>query len=133
MIPVATRRTVRRMLAMGHSKAEIVRLTGISLSSVKRIAREPEPAPTGKKSPEFASHMTVSPGQLSVVVGAGNDTFAPHAPGSLSTTMSAGQTIVGSSVSFTVTVKAQLAVLPDASVAVQFTAVTPTCAASALV
>jgi hypothetical protein len=37
----------------------------------------------------------------------------------------AGQVIVGACVSFTVTVKEQLAVLPDASLTVQFTVVAP--------
>ena len=52
--------------------------------------------------------------------------MAPHWPGSLLTVMSAGQVMVGFSVSLTVTLKLHVAVFPTASVAVQVTGVIPT-------
>jgi hypothetical protein len=81
--------------------------------------------PTGKKEPEAGEQLTVT-GQLSVTVGSGNVTKAPHSPGSLEMVISTGQVITGGSVSFTVTVKEHVAVLPAASVAVQVTVVFPT-------
>jgi hypothetical protein len=55
-----------------------------------------------------------------------NNTFAPHKPESLSTTILAGQKTTGSSLSTTVTVKEQTELFPCASVAVVFTIVVPT-------
>src|SRR5438067_1070915 len=52
--------------------------------------------------------------------------MAPHTPGSLLTVMSAGTVSEGFSVSFTVTVKVSVELLPWASVAVTVTVVTPT-------
>ena len=52
-------------------------------------------------------------------------TTAEHWPGSVDLVMFAGHVMVGPSVSLTVTVKEQLAVLPDASVAVHVTVVVP--------
>ncbi|MDN4594488.1 hypothetical protein NWF35_11350, partial [Polycladomyces subterraneus] len=81
---------------------------------------------TGKKVPDAGVQVAVAPGQLSVTVGSGNVTKAPHSPGSLETVILAGQVIVGGSVSCTVTVKAQLSVFPVPSDAVQVTVVVPT-------
>lgn len=52
--------------------------------------------------------------------------MAPPISRSPITVMSGEQTIIGGSVSFTVTVNVQLAVFPEASVAVQVTVVVPT-------
>lgn len=77
--------------------------------------------PTGKDEPDAGAQVTVP--QEPVVVGE-NVTVAAHWPGALFTVILAGQLIVQLCV--TVTVKLQLAVLPDASVAVQVTVVVPT-------
>ena len=58
------------------------------------------------------SLVTLATPQLSLVAGAGQVTTAEQSPGSLLTVMSAGQVIVGFSVSFTVPEKLQEAVLP---------------------
>src|SRR3989304_4610686 len=81
--------------------------------------------PSGKIEPEGGLQTYVTPEQLSPVVGGGKSTKASHRPGVLSVVMSAGQEMDGFSVSFTVMVNWQLAWLPDASVAVQVTVVTP--------
>ena len=52
-------------------------------------------------------------------------TTAPHTPASLLTVIGALQVIVGSSVSFTVTLKLQVAVLPLASVTTNVLVVVP--------
>ena len=52
-------------------------------------------------------------------------TTAEHRPGSVDLVIFAGHAMVGFSVSLTVTVKVHVAVLPDASVAVQVTVVVP--------
>jgi hypothetical protein len=54
-----------------------------------------------------------------------NVTTAPHDPGSVSTEMSEGQSIAGSSLSVTVTVNEQLIVFPFTSVASETTVVVP--------
>ena len=83
--------------------------------------------PGGKKEPDAGVQTAVTPGQLSLTVGSGKLTNAPLLPGSLKPLMSAGQVITGGSVSFTVTVNEQGAlVLPAASVAVHVTVVVPT-------
>src|SRR5436190_6445368 len=74
--------------------------------------------------PDGGAQSTVVPGQLSFA-GAAKVTTASHRPTWLFVTMFAGQVIVGTSRSCTVTVKLQRLVLPPVSVAVQFTAVTP--------
>ena len=51
--------------------------------------------------------------------------MALHWPASVDATLAAGAAMVGSSVSFTVTVWVAVAVLPEASVAVQVTVVLP--------
>src|SRR5258708_4407161 len=81
--------------------------------------------PVAKNVPLCGSHTTITPGQLSVTVGA-KVTVAPHTPGSVPVVISAGQVITGFSVSLTVTMKLQLATLPELSVAVQVTVVVPT-------
>ena len=68
-------------------------------------------------------HEVVNPGQLSPETGM-KLTTVPESD-ACGTVMSAGHSIVGFSVSLTVTVKEQLAVLPDASVAVLVTVVVP--------
>lgn len=73
--------------------------------------------------PGAVVHEVVTPGQLSLE--AGLKLTAVPAPEACVTVISAGQAIVGFSVSLTVTVKEQLAVLPDASVAVLVTVVVP--------
>lgn len=42
MIPVSERRRIQALLRGGRSKASVARETGVSLRSVKRIAKEPE-------------------------------------------------------------------------------------------
>ena len=70
--------------------------------------------------------VTLATAQLSDVVGEPSDTDdAVQSPASASTTTVAGQLIVGSSLSSTVTVWVQLAVLPLPSVTVQVTVVFP--------
>jgi hypothetical protein len=80
--------------------------------------------PFGKLEPEGGVEVKVTPGQLSLAV-AEYVTSAEHWPGSVLAMMSAGQVTLGFSVSLTVTVKTQLSVFPEASVAVEVTAVVP--------
>ena len=84
--------------------------------------------PTGKKDPDGGVTVTtITPGQLSLTPGVGKLTIAPHWFGSLLATISVvGQLIVGACVSFILIVNEQVAVLPEASVAVTFTVVMPT-------
>jgi hypothetical protein len=73
--------------------------------------------PFGKAVPEAGLHVSAPrPGQLSVALVV-NETTAEHWPGSVLTTMLAGQVSTGGSLSLTVTVKLQLPALPAASVA----------------
>ncbi len=67
--------------------------------------------PTANVEPDKGVLATVTPGQLSVAVGV-NVTTAPQTPASLLTMMSAGTVRSGFSVSFTVTVKVFVVVLP---------------------
>lgn len=64
--------------------------------------------------------------QLSAAVGLFGANVAVHTPASVVIVTLAGQVTVGACVSFTVTVKVQLAVLPAKSVAVEVTVVVPT-------
>ena len=73
--------------------------------------------------PGAVVHEVVTPGQLSLE--AGTKLTTVPASEACVTFMSAGHSIVGFSVSLTVTVKEQLEVLPDASVAVLVTVVVP--------
>jgi hypothetical protein len=84
--------------------------------------------PTGKKLPG-AFVLVMFTTQLSVIVGAVQVTFVPHVPAFASafTVIVEGQPeITGLFTSFTTTLNVQVAVLPDASVAVYVTAVVPT-------
>ena len=78
--------------------------------------------PTGKQNPDGGTHTTVASGQLSPNVGA-NFTIAQLV--AVVVEMLAGQLIVGSSVSLTVTVNEQVPELFAASLTVQLTVVTP--------
>src|SRR6185369_2293967 len=80
--------------------------------------------PLAKSVPLAGLQTKVTPGQLSVAVGA-KVTWAVQAPASVLTATFAGHVICGSSVSLTVTVKVQLAVLLAPSVALQVTVVVP--------
>jgi hypothetical protein len=68
--------------------------------------------------------LTVTPEQLSVAVGV-KLTIWLHWPAAVLVTILAGQVTTGAIVSLTATVKLQLAVLPDASVAMQVTVLVP--------
>jgi hypothetical protein len=80
--------------------------------------------PMRKAEPLGGAHATATPGQLSLTLAA-NSTTASHRPAAARTARSAGQEIAGFSLSRTVTVKAQVSVFPEASVAVQVTVVVP--------
>ena len=80
--------------------------------------------PMGNAVPDAGTHVIVTPGQLSVAVGA-KFTTAVHLAGSVSFVMSPGQAIFGASLSLTVTVNEQLSLLPAASVATDLTVVVP--------
>jgi hypothetical protein len=80
--------------------------------------------PVGKTLPLVGAQVTVTPGQLSVAA-ASNTTIWLHWPAAVFVTMLAGQVTTGISPSLTTTVKLQLPVLPDASVAVQVTLFVP--------
>src|SRR6266850_2211510 len=72
------------------------------------------------------SLTTVLTPQLSPVTGVPSTTLVTlHRPGSALTVTADGQLMLGASVSLTVTVKLQLELLPDASVAVHTTLVVP--------
>jgi hypothetical protein len=80
--------------------------------------------PTGKKLPDAGDEMTVTPGKLSVAVGA-KVTTAP--PGDVSfAVMFAGHVIEGGCVSLTLMVKVHVTVLLAESVAVAVSVVVPT-------
>src|SRR4029077_11030999 len=81
--------------------------------------------PSGNVVPLAGEHVTDGcASHRSVAVGVANVTLAP-APLVCSTTMSAGLVRAGGVVSFTVMVKLVVLVLPEASLAVQVTVVTP--------
>lgn len=84
--------------------------------------------PTGKTEPLAGLHIEVPPGQLSDTVGGGKVTVAPLEIGQVCATTAVtfvGQAIVGGSVSLTVIVNEQLAVLPEASSTLHVTVVMP--------
>ena len=83
--------------------------------------------PDGKTDPlaSPAVSVVIEPGQLSAPTGVAYATVAPQTPASLFCVISAGHTIVGFCVSLTVTVKEQVAVLVEASVAKYVTVVAP--------
>ena len=80
--------------------------------------------PIGKAEPDGGVLATVTPGQLSDAPMA-KVTMAEQTPCPAIVVMLAGQDMVGFSLSFTVTVNEQVAVLPDESVAVAVTVVVP--------
>jgi hypothetical protein len=80
--------------------------------------------PLAKAEPLAGEHRKVVPGQLSLTTGTNATTWL-HWPGAVLVLMLAGQVMLGGAVSFTVTVKLQLATLPAASVAVQVTVFVP--------
>ena len=79
--------------------------------------------PTGKKLPDAIEYVIVEAG-IAVVSVAAKVTLVPHCPVVLFTTIFIGQTITGGTPT-TVTVNEQVAVLPEASVAVYVTVLTP--------
>ena len=82
--------------------------------------------PFGNVEPDGGEQVGApTPGQLSLTVGAGYVTTAEHRFGSVLLVMLTGQMIDGGCVSLIVTVNEQLAVLPEASLAVQVTVVVP--------
>jgi hypothetical protein len=81
--------------------------------------------PTLKKLPEAGLYAIVTFGQLSAFTAA-KVTVAPHWPIPEVTVMLAGQTMFGVTLSSTVTENVQVETLPDGSVAVTVTTVTPT-------
>ena len=83
--------------------------------------------PTGKVDPLGRPEImaTVVPGQLSVAAGVAKVTTRPHKPVFALTVMLAGQFITGACRSRTVTVKVQVAIRPEGSVAVAVTVVVP--------
>lgn len=84
--------------------------------------------PTGKMVPGAGLALTAAVPQLSEAVGNAKFTTAPHKPGLVLTLMAGGQLTTGGSVSFTVTVKVQVAsgLLGLVSAAVTVTVVVPT-------
>src|SRR5512138_1862824 len=82
--------------------------------------------PTGKVLPEAGLATTLWTAQLSAPAGSVKLTTAEHLPGSFACRMSVGQVMVGAWVSLTVTLKLQVAVLPEASVTLKLLTVVPT-------
>jgi hypothetical protein len=80
--------------------------------------------PTGNAVPDAGVQEVVTPGQLSLAVGE-KVTMAEQTPTPAIVEMLDGQAMVGFSLSLTVTLNEQLAVLPLVSVAVQLTGVVP--------
>ena len=80
--------------------------------------------PSEKVEPDAGVQMTAAGPQLSEA-GAENSTVASHRPRVAETTMLVGQSSVGLSVSRTVTLNAQVASLPLASLALHCTRVIP--------
>lgn len=82
--------------------------------------------PLWKVEPDAGEQDAVAPGQLSVGVGVAYVATAEQSPAAVLSVMFAGQVMLGFCVSFTRTVNVQVAVLLEASVAVQVTVVVPT-------
>jgi hypothetical protein len=103
----------------------VTRCTQVAvLPEVSVAVQVTEVVPLGKT--VGASLATLARPQLSAAVAVPKLTLAAeHWPGSVLTVTSGGHEIVGGSVSLTVTVNEQEAVLPAASVAVQATVVVP--------
>jgi hypothetical protein len=81
--------------------------------------------PTWKLEPDGGVQFTVAGGQFSTTVGAGYDTNAAHWPGLAFADWFGGQTNTGGTRSFTVIVKPQVSLFPEASVAMQITGLVP--------
>ena len=81
--------------------------------------------PTGKHEFDGGLHTVVTPGQLSVATGAKLATTHGSLIVAVLAVMLAGHVIAGGCVSLTVTVNAQLAVLPEESATLQVTVVVP--------
>src|SRR5881397_731471 len=75
--------------------------------------------PLLKVEPLGGTQTLVTPGQLSLAVGAAKLTTREHRPEAVLVTMAVGQAMAGASVSLTVTVNVQALVLPVVSLAVQ--------------
>ena len=80
--------------------------------------------PLAKLLPLARLQLTATPGQLSVPI-AEKLTIRLHWPGAVFVMIFAGQVTTGTSVSLTMMLKLQVAVLPAASVAVQVTVLVP--------
>jgi hypothetical protein len=94
------------------------------LLDVSVATQETVVAPFGKAEPDAGVQVAVTPGQLSLGVGA-NVTTAEQRFGSVFLTILAGHVMVGACASLTVTVNEQVAVLLEASVATHDTVVMP--------
>ena len=82
--------------------------------------------PSGKHVPDAGVHATVTVVQLSVAPGSGKVTTAHELLiVGVTAVLLSGQVIAGGWVSFTLTVKEQVAVLPEESATVQLTVVVP--------
>jgi len=81
--------------------------------------------PTENEEPDAGEQVTAAPGQLSTTAGGWKVTLGAHWPGGALTVTLAGQISVMPCTFLTVTVKAQVAVAPPESVAMQLTVVTP--------
>jgi hypothetical protein len=110
------------------SKVVIVKLQVAVLPEASVAAQVTVVVPTGKQEPAGGLHTAVTPGQLSLAVGAGKFTTWHGVPGGEQTAWLVtavwlgGQVIVGGCVSLTVTVNEQLGPPEE----VQFTVVVPT-------
>jgi hypothetical protein len=103
--------TVKEQLAVLPEESVFVQLTVVT--------------PVGKVEPEAGVQMAEKAGQLSLAVRDQVTLALLHWPASVLPVIAGGQPMVGFSVSLMVTVKEQEAVLPAASIAVQFTGLTP--------
>ena len=107
----------------------IVKLAMRSLPWASMAVQVTVVTPSGKMAPEAVEQTTVGAGSALSVAVAAKVTTAPAALVA-STVMSAGRLRTGGVVSFTVIVKVPVLWLPEASVAVQLTIVTPTAKAA---
>jgi len=109
-------RHVRRQDATGASVSLTVtlKLHALVLPLASVAVQETEVVPLANVLPLAGTHAIVAPGQLSLT-DALKLTSAVHLPASVLTVMSLGQVATGDSLSATVTLKVQLAVLPLSS------------------
>jgi hypothetical protein len=82
--------------------------------------------PKGKVEPGDGEQVTLTPGQLSMAMAIKVTLLLLAWPESTLSVMPGGQMMVGGCISTTLTMKLQALVLPQASVAVQWTLVSPT-------